>query len=206
MNSTTSSSGRPRIGWSGVATGHTSQLRLLSSAALNASASYHAPDQGCQGQPEVIQAASNNRLNMAYCAEVFVEDLLIGAVGLDLGQPLVPAGSAAPGCPWRPRCQSRYRSTCVGHWRPTTAYSLCCLEPVGGNRGIGKHAVGAAVHHVEEGALVAGVGHGQQTLAHPVVHQIGLVGGAVLHADGLVHQVFRPLEGVLLGDEDGEFS
>lgn len=52
-----------------VATGHTSQRCLLSSAALNASASAMPPTNDAKASPRVIQAASNNRLSMAYCAK-----------------------------------------------------------------------------------------------------------------------------------------
>ncbi|MNO51201.1 hypothetical protein D3C76_415920 [compost metagenome] len=69
MNSTTNSSGKPRMSVVSVATGHTSQLRLLSSAALNASASTMPPTSDAKASPRVIQAASNNRLSMAYCAK-----------------------------------------------------------------------------------------------------------------------------------------
>ena len=42
---------------------------LLNSAALNASASTMPPTRDARASPRVIQAASNNKLNMAYCAK-----------------------------------------------------------------------------------------------------------------------------------------
>lgn len=69
MKSTTSNSGRPRIKVVRVATGHTNARCLLNSAALNASASTMPPTRDARASPRVIQAASNNRLNMAYCAK-----------------------------------------------------------------------------------------------------------------------------------------
>ena len=69
MNSTTSSSGKPRTRVVKAATGQPSQGLPLSSAALKASASTMPPAREARASPRVIQVASSSRLSMAYWAK-----------------------------------------------------------------------------------------------------------------------------------------